>query len=108
MLMFPEDFAIVSCGSASSSGSLVALVHKDGRNRSREQILEGCDYDRFSPPGDDFIPEYRESIRLGSLGTNPKLHYVARSCHKALYMATGSYREAPSTSLSYCMCLGWE
>lgn len=74
MLMFLKDFDIVSCGSASSSGSLVALVHKGGRNRSREQILECCGYDRFSPPGDDFIPEYRESIRLGSLGTNPKLH----------------------------------
>lgn len=68
MLMFPKDFDIVSCDSASSSGSLVALVHKGGRNRSREQILECCGYDRFSPP------EYRESIRLGSLGTNPQLH----------------------------------
>ena len=53
-----------------------------------------------------FIPEYRKYIGLGTLGTNPNLHYVAWSNHNSSYVTAGSCSKAPCTSLSYHMCSG--
>lgn len=42
------------CCSATSLGSLTALVHEGGGSRSGEQSSNGCRYDGNSLPGDDF------------------------------------------------------
>lgn len=49
-----RDIGPVECCSASSSGSLAALVHEGGGSRSGEQGSESCGYYGDSPLGDDF------------------------------------------------------
>lgn len=74
------------CDSASSSGLLAALVHKDGRSRcSWEQSSDDCRY------SSSLFHREKMYMVLGNLGTSPNLHIVAHSYHKVLYKAVGSY-----------------
>lgn len=54
----------MSRGSASSLGSLAALVHEGGESRSKEQSSKGCGYDGDSTPGDSFGDSAQRYFRV--------------------------------------------